>query len=112
MSAKKWIYLDEYIRFEFVSLQKSDTEVPQFVICYKTLASDGMPPSRLGRHLRTSPRHPLKQGHSLKQAKLDAKKDRLIVSRRQRSDSQPSKILLFLASSVTKQLTSLNVPSY
>ncbi|XP_014771809.1 zinc finger BED domain-containing protein 5-like [Octopus bimaculoides] len=79
MSAKKRKYLEEYIRFGFVSLQKSDTEVPQCVICYKTLGHDGMRLSRLERHLRTT--HPTladnpksffeTKRHSLKQAKLD-----------------------------------------
>ncbi|XP_042221545.1 SCAN domain-containing protein 3-like [Homarus americanus] len=78
MSAKKRKCLDEYIRFGFVSLQKGDTEVPQCVICYKTLSNDGMLPSRLERHLRTT--HPAlannpkaffeTKRHSLKQVKL------------------------------------------
>ncbi|XP_042202990.1 SCAN domain-containing protein 3-like [Homarus americanus] len=78
MSAKKRKYL-EYIRFGFVSLQKGDTEVLQCVICYKTLSNDGMRPSRLERHLRTT--HPAladkpkafseTKRHSLKQVKLD-----------------------------------------
>ena len=80
MSAKKRKYLDEYIRFGFVSLQKGDTVVPQCVICCKTLSNDGMKPSRLERHLRTI--HPAlvdkpkaffeTKRHSLKQAKLDS----------------------------------------
>ncbi|XP_076045266.1 protein FAM200B-like [Oratosquilla oratoria] len=56
MSAKKRKYIEDYIRFGFVSLQRGDTEVPQCVICYKTLSNDGMRPSRLECHLRTS--HP------------------------------------------------------
>ncbi|XP_066953244.1 protein FAM200C-like [Macrobrachium rosenbergii] len=79
MSAKKRKYLDEYIRFGFVSFHKGDTEVPQCVICFKTLSNDGMRPSRLERHLKTT--HPAladkpraffeTKRHSLKQAKLD-----------------------------------------
>lgn len=42
MSAKKREYRDENARFRFVSLQKASTEVPQYVICYKTLSNDGM----------------------------------------------------------------------
>ncbi|XP_014789260.1 protein ZBED8-like [Octopus bimaculoides] len=72
MSAKKQKYFDEYIPFGFVSLQKSDTKVSQCVICYKTLSNDGMRPSRLERHLQTSPRHSFEtKRHSVKQAKLD-----------------------------------------
>ncbi|XP_076055158.1 zinc finger BED domain-containing protein 5-like [Oratosquilla oratoria] len=79
MSAKKRKYIEDYIRFGFVSLQKGDTEVPQCVICYKTLSNDGMWPSRLERHLRTS--HPAlvdkpkaffeTKKDTLKRAKLD-----------------------------------------
>ncbi|XP_066958823.1 zinc finger BED domain-containing protein 5-like [Macrobrachium rosenbergii] len=79
MSAKKRKYLEEYIRFGFVSFHKGDTEVPQCVICFKTLSNDGMLPSRLERHLKTT--HPAladkpraffeTKRHSLKQAKLD-----------------------------------------
>ncbi|XP_068235529.1 protein FAM200B-like [Palaemon carinicauda] len=56
MSAKKRKYNEDYIRFGFVSLRKGDTEVPQCVICYKTLSNDGMRPSCLERHLQTA--HP------------------------------------------------------
>ena len=80
MSAKKRKYLDEYIRFGFVSLQKGDTEVPQCVIYYKTLSNDGMRPTRLERHLKTM--HPAlaakpkaffeTKRQSLKQAKMDS----------------------------------------
>jgi len=80
MSAKKRKYLDEYIRFGFVSLQKGDTEVPQCVICYKTLSNDGMRPTCLERHLKTM--HPAlaakskaffeTKRQSLKQAKMDS----------------------------------------
>ena len=79
MSAKKRKYNEDYIRFGFVSLQKGDTEVPQCVICYKTLSNDEMQPSRLERHLRTT--HPVLADkpkaffettkHTLKQVKLD-----------------------------------------
>ncbi|XP_076043697.1 zinc finger BED domain-containing protein 5-like [Oratosquilla oratoria] len=79
MSAKKRKYIEDYIRFGFVSLQRGDTEVPQCVICYKTLSNDGMRPSRLERHLRTS--HPAlvdkpkaffeTKKDTLKRAKLD-----------------------------------------
>ena len=69
MSAKKRKYLDEYIPFGFVSLQKGDTEVPQCIICHKTLSNDGMRPTRLERHLKTI--HPALAAkpsrHSLKQ---------------------------------------------
>ncbi|XP_076053603.1 zinc finger BED domain-containing protein 5-like [Oratosquilla oratoria] len=79
MSAKKRKYIEDYILFGFVSLQRGDTEVPQCVICYKTLSNDGMRPSRLERHLRTS--HPAlvdkpkaffeTKKDTLKRAKLD-----------------------------------------
>ncbi|XP_076062498.1 protein FAM200C-like [Oratosquilla oratoria] len=79
MSAKKRKYIEDYIRFGFVSLQRGDTEVPLCVICYKTLSNDGMRPSRLERHLRTS--HPAlvdkpkaffeTKKDTLKRAKLD-----------------------------------------
>ena len=79
MSAKKRKYIDDYIRFGFVSLQKGNIEVPQCVICYKTLSNDGMRPSRLERHLQTA--HPglvdkpkaffETKKHTLKQVKLD-----------------------------------------
>lgn len=51
MSAKKRQYLDEYIRFELVSLKKGDTEILQCVMCNKTFSNDGLQPSRLERHL-------------------------------------------------------------
>ncbi|XP_068215852.1 zinc finger BED domain-containing protein 5-like [Palaemon carinicauda] len=79
MSAKKRKYNEDYIRFGFVSLRKGDTEVPQCVICYKTLSNDGMRPSRLERHLQTA--HPglvdkpkaffETKKHTLKQVKMD-----------------------------------------
>ncbi|XP_068227419.1 protein FAM200C-like [Palaemon carinicauda] len=79
MSAKKRKYNEDYIRFGFVSLRKGDTEVPQCVICYKTLSNDGMQPSRLERHLQTA--HPglvdkpkaffETKKHTLKQVKMD-----------------------------------------
>ncbi|XP_036359422.1 zinc finger BED domain-containing protein 5-like [Octopus sinensis] len=79
MNAKKQKYLDEYIRFGFVSLQTADTEVSQCVTCYKTLSNDGMRHLCLEHHLRTT--HPAladkpkaffeTKRHSLKQAKLD-----------------------------------------
>ena len=79
MATKKRKYVDDYIEFGFVSLLKGDTEVPQFVICYKTLSNDAMRPSRLKRHLTTA--HStladkpkaffVMKSHSLKKAKLD-----------------------------------------
>ncbi|XP_068243831.1 protein FAM200C-like [Palaemon carinicauda] len=79
MSAKKRKYNEDYIRFGFVSLRKGDTEVPQCVICYKTLSNDGMRPSRLERYLQTA--HPglvdkpkaffETKKHTLKQVKMD-----------------------------------------
>ena len=80
MPGKKRKYLDEYIKFGFVSMQKGDIEVPQCVICYKTLSNDGMRPNRLERHLKSL--HPAlankpkkffeTKSHSLKKAKLDS----------------------------------------
>ncbi|XP_014771681.1 protein ZBED8 [Octopus bimaculoides] len=75
MSAKKQKYLDEYVRFRFVSLQKS----PQCVICYKTAKNDRIRHSRLERHSRTThlalgdyPKAFFEaKRYSLKQAKLD-----------------------------------------
>ena len=37
-----------------ISLQKDDTEVPQFVIFYKTLSNDAMRPSCSQLHLTTA----------------------------------------------------------
>ena len=54
MATKKRTYLDDYIEFGFVSLLKGDTEVPQYVICYKTFSNDARRPSRLQRHLTTA----------------------------------------------------------
>ncbi|XP_029652966.1 protein ZBED8-like [Octopus sinensis] len=79
MSAKKRNYLNEYIQFEFVFLQKCDTEVLHCVICYKTSSNDGMRLSHLERHLRTTHPAPADKPkaifeakiHSLKQAMLD-----------------------------------------
>ena len=80
MARKKRKYLDNYIEFGFASLQKSNIEIPQCVICYKTLSNDAMRPSRLKRHLETA--HPalankrkaffLAKSQSLKKAKLDS----------------------------------------
>ena len=79
MATKKRKYLDDYIEFGFVSLLKGDTEVPQCVICYKTLSNDVMRPSCLKRHLTTAhsalANKPkaffVRKSHSLKKAKLD-----------------------------------------
>ncbi|XP_076038788.1 zinc finger BED domain-containing protein 5-like [Oratosquilla oratoria] len=78
MSAKKRKYIEDYIRFGFVSFKKSGIEVPQCVICYKTLSNDGMRPTRLERHLRTAhpaladkPKAFFEKKTPLKQAKLD-----------------------------------------
>ena len=78
MATKKRKYVDDYIEFGFVSLLKGDTEVPQCVICYKTLSNDAMHPSRLKRHLTTAHSALAKKpkaffvmkSHSLKKAKL------------------------------------------
>ena len=79
MATKKRKYLEDYIEFGLVSLLKGDTEVPQCVICHKTLSNDAMRPSRLKRHLATA--HSVladkpkaffvMKSHSLKKAKLD-----------------------------------------
>ena len=79
MATKKRKQLDEYIEFGLVSLLKSDTEVPQCVICYKILSNDAIRPSRLKRHLTTA--HSaladkpkaffVMKSHCLKKAKLD-----------------------------------------
>ena len=50
---KKRKYLDDYNHFGFVLLQKSDTEVPQCVICLETLTNDAMRLSGLKLHLTT-----------------------------------------------------------
>ncbi|XP_042210129.1 protein ZBED8-like, partial [Homarus americanus] len=70
--------VDKYIA-TVENMPIGDTEVPQCVICYKTLSNDGMRPSCLERHLRTT--HPAladkpkaffeTKRHSLKQVKLD-----------------------------------------
>ena len=54
MAMKKRKYLDDYIEFGFVLLLKGDTEVPQCVICCKTLSNDAMCSSHLKRHLTTA----------------------------------------------------------
>ena len=79
MSEKKRKYQDFYIEFGFVALRKDEFEVPQCVICYKTLSNDGMRPSRLKRHLKTT--HPkllnkpkeffVSKKRSLKKMRLD-----------------------------------------
>ncbi|XP_076062512.1 zinc finger BED domain-containing protein 5-like [Oratosquilla oratoria] len=92
MSAKKRKYIEDYIRFGFVSLQRGDTEVPQCVICYKTLSNDGMRPSRLERHLRTS--HPALVDKP--KAFFETKKDTLKRAKLDDSGSfrqQPSKVV-------------------
>ena len=79
MAMKKRKYLDDYIEFSFVSLLKGDTEVPQCVICYKTVSNDAIRPSRLKRHLTIAhsafTNKPkaffVMKSHSLKKAKLD-----------------------------------------
>ena len=79
MAMQKRKYVDDYIEFGFVSLLKGDTEVPQCVICYKTLSNDAMCPSRLKLHLTTAhfaladkPKaFFVMKSHSLKKAKLD-----------------------------------------
>ncbi|XP_042221384.1 protein ZBED8-like [Homarus americanus] len=80
MSTKKRKYLDNYIKYGFVPLQKGDTELSQCVICFKTLSNDGMRPTRLERHLITT--HPEfankpkaffeARKESLKRAKIDS----------------------------------------
>ena len=52
-SAKKRKYLDDYIKNGFTVISKNGIEMPKCVICYKTLSSDAMHPSRLERHLST-----------------------------------------------------------
>ena len=79
MATKKRKYLNDYIEFGFVSLLKGYTEVPQCVVCYKTLSNNAMHFSRLKRHLNTA--HSaltdkpkaffVMKSHSLKKAKLD-----------------------------------------
>ena len=79
MAMKKRKYLDDYIEFGFVSLLKGDTEVPQSVICYKTVNNDAIRPSRLKRHLTIAhsalTNKPkaffVMKSHFLKKAKLD-----------------------------------------
>ena len=51
--AKKRKYLDDYIKYGFTVISKNGIEMPQCVICYKTLSNDAMRPSRLERHLST-----------------------------------------------------------
>lgn len=52
-SAKKRKYNDDYIKYGFVAMRKSDIDHPQCVICYEVLSNDAMRPSRLERHLST-----------------------------------------------------------
>lgn len=48
---KKRKYSDEYLKFGFTSLNKGDFDIPQCVICLKTLSNDAMRPTRMKRHL-------------------------------------------------------------
>ena len=56
ISAKKRKYLDDYIKYGFTFTSLDNAEVPQCVVCYKTLSNDAMRPTRLERHLNTN--HP------------------------------------------------------
>ncbi|XP_042203812.1 zinc finger BED domain-containing protein 5-like [Homarus americanus] len=44
-------YIEEYLKYGFTSLSKGDFDVPQCVICLKTLSNDAMRPTRMKRHL-------------------------------------------------------------
>jgi hypothetical protein len=49
MAAKK---IDEaYIKYGFTHIAKDGIQLPQCVVCLKTLSNDATRPSRLGRHL-------------------------------------------------------------
>ena len=55
-SPKKRKYLDYYIKYGFTFINLNSDEVPQCVVCYKTLSNDAMRPTRLERHLTSN--HP------------------------------------------------------
>ena len=79
MTEKKESIFMTAFKFGLVSQQKSNTEVPQCVICYKTLPNDAMRLSCSKRHLTTShsaladkPKEFLVlKSHSLKKPKSD-----------------------------------------
>ena len=48
---KKRKYSEDYIKYGFTSITRGSEELPQCVVCYKTLSNDAMRPNRLERHL-------------------------------------------------------------
>ena len=50
---KRRLYSDEYIKYDFTSININNIERPQCVNCLKTLSADRMKPSLLNRHLET-----------------------------------------------------------
>lgn len=55
MSSKKRYYDESYIKFGFTFIKNNNEELPQCVICFKTLSNECMKPSKLERHLITIP---------------------------------------------------------
>ncbi|KAI6651084.1 Protein ZBED8-like [Oopsacas minuta] len=51
--AKKRKCLEDYIKYGFTVIKMNEIEMPQCVICYKTLSNDAMRPTHLERHLST-----------------------------------------------------------
>ena len=79
MQQKKRKHVDDYIEYVFVSLPNGGTELPQCIVCYKTLTNDAMRPSRLKRNLTAAdfaladkPKaFFVMKSHSLEKAELD-----------------------------------------
>ena len=77
---KKRKYSESYLQFGFTSITKNEIEIPQCLICQKTLANESMKPSLLARHMEKM--HPnfkekdvsffKRKEESLKKQRLDA----------------------------------------
>ena len=48
---------DDYIRYEFTVISKNGIEMPQCVICYKTLSNDAIRPTLGATFIYNSPRY-------------------------------------------------------
>ena len=78
--SRKRSYNESFLNFCFSFMMKNDTQIPQCVICYKTLTNESMKPSKLREHFVKM--HPelvdkgveyLKlKAEGLKRAKLDS----------------------------------------
>ncbi|KAF6027867.1 hypothetical protein EB796_013825 [Bugula neritina] len=54
--AKKRIYNDSYLEYGFSYITKDNLQLPQCVICFKTLSNDSLKPFQLKQHLQKT--HP------------------------------------------------------